>query len=233
MTTVHKPTHILLLEDEGLVRAGLKALLNETLADIVVYEAASYAQALAILQEVSVDFAFLDFKLATSEGKTGLDVLHFMQTQGLATPAFILSAGNVSNSYMDKDFVLQCLLAGAAGYIPKAMEDVGVLRAAIENAAHGRFFLSEAFVDPSKTACDLSNSLADLGVKGRALEVLYFICQGDSNKAIAERLQLVEGTVRDYVSHLLKCFAVKNRTQLLLKVARMQLIIPRPEDVNG
>ncbi|NOT85916.1 MAG: response regulator transcription factor [Methylococcaceae bacterium] len=60
------------------------------------------------------------------------------------------------------------------------------------------------------------------------MEVLYVLCQGDSNKTIAKRLQLAEGTVRDYVSQLLKQFKVKNRVQLLIEIARMGVAIPKP-----
>ncbi|MEQ1531265.1 MAG: LuxR C-terminal-related transcriptional regulator, partial [Methylococcales bacterium] len=67
------------------------------------------------------------------------------------------------------------------------------------------------------------------GVKGRAVAVLYYLCQGYSNQEIATKLSLSENTVRkDYVSNLLKLFKVKSRTQLLVEIARLGIVIPKP-----
>ncbi|NOT85917.1 MAG: response regulator transcription factor [Methylococcaceae bacterium] len=132
---------ILLLEDHGVVRAGFKALLREFVPDAQVYEAASYDQAIAILASDAIDFAFLDFKLAEAADKSGLDVLHYIREQELATRAVMLSGGEFASGYLAKELVLQCINAGAFGYIPKAMEGDGVLREAFETVLQGRVFL--------------------------------------------------------------------------------------------
>jgi PleD family two-component response regulator len=59
-----KPIKILLLENQGIVRAGFKAILRESFPAAEVHEAADYAQAIAILVDTSIDFAFLDIHLA-------------------------------------------------------------------------------------------------------------------------------------------------------------------------
>jgi len=217
-----KSIQVLLLENEGVVRAGFKALLKETLPTVQVYDAANYGQAVAILSNTVIDFAFLDYHLLGEQEKTGLDVLDYIRLNALATRAVMLSA------CADQDLVLRCLNAGAWGYIPKSMEGEGVLRDALEAVFQSRLFLPDSVLGNRESGRHHSASEA-LGVKGRALEVLYYLCQGYSNSMIADQLCLAEGTVRkDYVSQLLKQFKVKSRTQLLLEVSRLGIVIPKP-----
>ena len=68
-----------------------------------------------------------------------------------------------------------------------------------------------------------------IGVTGRALEVLYYLCQGLPNTAIANRMRIEEATVRkDYVPKLFKLFRVTRRTELLVEISRRGLSIPAP-----
>jgi two-component system nitrate/nitrite response regulator NarL len=225
---IYDPLKILLLEDHGLVRAGFKALLKTFAPHAQVYEAACYEQAVVTLAREPIDFAFLDFKLVGGTDKSGLDVLHFIREQALATRVIIVSGGEAANGYLAKELVLQCISAGAFGYIPKAMEGDGVLREAFETVLQGRVFLPAFVFDYCPDAGASPQSIETLGLNGRSLEVLYYLCQGDVNKTIAKRMQLAEGTVKDYVSLLLKQFKVKNRTQLLVEIARLGVVVPKP-----
>ncbi len=116
------------------MRAGFRALLKETVPAAQIHEAAGYGQAVAILANANIDFAFLDVKLKDGE-KTGLDVLHYKRLHNLDTRVIMLSA------HVEKDLVQQCLDAGALGYIPKYMEGDGVLREALETVFQDRLFL--------------------------------------------------------------------------------------------
>ncbi|MCX7087127.1 MAG: response regulator transcription factor [Methylococcales bacterium] len=225
---LNNPLKILLLDDHGLVRAGFKALLKESVPYAKVYEAASYVQALAVLDREDIDFAFLDFKLASATNKSGLDVLHYIRQQALATRAIMLSGGESASGHLAKELVVQCITAGAFGYIPKAMEGDSVLREAFEAVLQGRVFLPLMVFEQRVETAVLPRHLEVLALRGKALDVLYYLCQGDVNKTIAMRMQLAEGTIRDYVSLLLKQFKVKNRTQLLIEIAHLGLVVPKP-----
>jgi two-component system nitrate/nitrite response regulator NarL len=218
-----KPLKILLLENHGIVRAGFKAILKETVPTASVYEAADYDQAVAVLSDVAIDFAFLDLNLAGDDAKTGLDVLVYMRTQALATRAVMLSI------YDDEATVMRCLAAGALGYISKAMDGDGILREALDTVLHGRVFLPAYMMGVSAGATVISKTPESVGIKGKALDVLYYLCQGYSNQEIADRLCLAENTVRkDYVSSLLRSFKVKSRIQLLIEISRQGIIIGKP-----
>jgi two-component system, NarL family, nitrate/nitrite response regulator NarL len=217
------PIKILLLENQGMVRAGFKAILRESFPTAEVHEAADYAQAIAILVDTTIDFAFLDIHLADGHVQTGLDVLHYIHAQALATRAVMLSV------YDDEATVMNCLQAGAFGYISKAMNGDSLLQDALETVLRGQVFLPPSVVGASGVTRLPSKTPESLGIKGRAVDVLYYLCQGYSNQEIANKLCLAENTVRkDYVSSLLKLFEVKSRTQLLVEIARQGIVIPKP-----
>lgn len=219
-----RPLHILLLENQGMVRAGFKAILKETVPTAKVHEAAEYGQAIDILSSAAIDFAFLDFNLSGHYAETGLDVLHYIRAQALATRAVMLSI------YDDEATVMQCLQAGAFGYISKAIDGDNLLAEALATVLQGRVFLPTSVIGASGKEGVLSKTPESVGIKGRAVEVLYYLCQGCSNQEIANRLCLAESTVRkDYVSNLLKLFKVKSRTQLLIEIARQGIVIPKPQ----
>ncbi len=68
-----------------------------------------------------------------------------------------------------------------------------------------------------------------LGIGGRSLEVLYYLCQGLPNKSIARNMGIEEGTVRkDYLPRLFRLFKVARRTELLIEVSRRGIVIPQP-----
>ncbi len=222
--------HILLLENEGLTRAGYRALLYDMLPQAVVLEAATYAQAVACLSQNTIQFALLDYKL--SEEKTGLDVLHFISEQGLITRAIVLS-GFSADGGLAHELVWQCLEAGAFGYIPKATENVRVLREALATVFAGKLFLPDFVTEKAtNTACYTPPSLESFGIRGRLLEVFVYLCHAYPHKVIAKQLrgkngaELSEGTVRNYAAEIFERFAVNNKSELLLKVTQLGIQVP-------
>ena len=222
--TETKSISVLLLEDQGLVRAGMRELIHLAAPNAVVHETATYEEALANLRGNKVDFAFLDFDLKA--GRTGLDLLNDMREQEINTRAIMLSGCS------EKDLVLQCIQAGANGFIPKDIEDNDIFRKALDIVLQGGIFLPANVMghkDSIPAAPDTGVALTPeaLGVSGKALEVLGYLCQGLPNKSIARKMNIEEGTIRkDYVPKLFRIFKVARRTELLVEVARMGLKLP-------
>ena|ERR1017187_66863 len=216
---------ILLLEDQALVRAGMKALIQISEPLATIREASSYEGAVEAIKSTNFDIAFLDIDL--KEQHTGLDFLRYMRSRDLDTRAIMLS-GRV-----ERETVMTCIEAGASGYILKDMESDGLFRKALDTVFQGNIFLPASVIGrggfsppglaPSKVSAD------SIGVTGRALEVLYYLCQGLPNKAIANRMGIEETTVRkDYVPKLFRLFRVTRRTELLVEISRRGISIPTP-----
>jgi two-component system nitrate/nitrite response regulator NarL len=217
---------ILLLEDQGLVRAGMKALIQISEPHAAIREASSYEEAVEAVRNGTFDIAFLDIDL---KGQlSGLDFLRHIRSLDVDTRAIMLSGR------LEKEIVMTCIEAGASGYILKDMESDGLFRRALDTVFQGNIFLPSIVIgrggfSPAPAVAPASLSVESIGVTGRALEVLYYLCQGLPNKAIANRMGIEEATVRkDYVPKLFRLFRVARRTELLVEISRRGLSIPTP-----
>lgn len=225
MTEAHRLS-VLLLEDQGLVRAGMRALIQvcEPLAQID--EASSYDEAVDRFASKAFDIAFLDIDLR--DQKNGIDVLRHIRASDIATRAIMLS-GNGS-----KDVVMDCIKDGASGFILKDMNDDGVFRRALDVVFQGSIFLPANVIgkggfSPATAYARPQTSAESLGITGRALEVLYYLCQGLPNKTIGRNMGIEEGTIRrDYVPKLFQILKVSRRTELVVEVARRGIAVPVP-----
>jgi two-component system nitrate/nitrite response regulator NarL len=225
LDTAERARVILLLEDQALVRAGMRALIQACEPGATIQEAGSYAEALARLEAGPIDIAFLDIDLR--ESQTGFEVLRHIRAAGLLTRVIMLSA------HAEESLVLNCIRTGACGYIQKDMEGDGLFRRALDTVFHGGVFLPSDIFRRDGAAPGPhpgSTSLEALGVKGRLSEALYYICQGYSNAVIAYEMGVAEGTVaNEYNSRLFKLFRVSNRARLIVEVAKRGLIVPPPK----
>jgi two-component system nitrate/nitrite response regulator NarL len=217
---------VLLLDDHALVRAGMKALIEMTEPRARVEEAASCEEALALLASEPADVAFLD--IALKGPRSGLDVLRYIRETGLSTRAVILSADAANATVVD------CLRLGASGYIVKDMDGDGLFRQALDAVLRGEIFLpsepGRAVQALRKSAAETAdNSLEALGIRGRAVEALYYLCQGYSNQLIAHKMGVSERTIaNDYNTRLFRQFRVTNRAALIVEVSRRGLAPPAP-----
>ncbi len=217
---------VLVLEDQSLVRAGMRALIELSEPRAAVCEAGSYEEALAQLKKSHIRVAFLDIDL--KQERSGIDVLKYIRQTGIPTRAIMLSAKD------DEAIVLDCIRFGASGYIVKDMDSDGLFRLALETVFQGGIFLPPGVLGrgglaPRTHPTDSSSALAEIGVRGRPQEALYYICQGYSNAVIAHKMGVAESTVaNEYNSKLFKQFHVATRASLIVEVARRGIIPPPP-----
>lgn len=216
------PMNILLLEDHGVVRHAMRTELQMTEPLARVHEASSYAQAMDLLASHAFDVAFLDHDLG--EERTGFDVLEHIHENCIETKAIILSGRD------DRATIMDCLAAGASGFIPKAAEGEGIFRRAIDTVFQGGVYLpSSALGKGGYTPVTAPVTAESAGVTGRQLEVLYYLCRGLQYKVIAWKMDISEHTVRkDYVTALLRRFNVPNRVELMLEISRRRIVVPQP-----
>jgi two-component system nitrate/nitrite response regulator NarL len=221
-----KPLDILLLEDQALVRAGLRELIQITEPRARIAEASSFEAAAARVEAERFDIAFLDIDL--KGGRSGLDFLRWLRGREVDTRAIMLSGRS------EKELVMECLQEGASGYILKDMDEEGLFRRALDTVFQGSIFLPANVIGrggftPAQAAAPAPVTAESLGIGGRSLEVLYYVCQGLPNKSIARNMGIEEGTVRkDYLPRLFRLFKVARRTELLIEVSRRGIVIPRP-----
>lgn len=218
--------NILLLEDQSLVRAGMRALIQISEPRARIHEAASYEEAVNLLAAHRFDLAFLDHDLKGAE--TGLDFLVHLRGTDAETRVIMLSGRS------EKDVVMTSLEKGASGYILKDMESDGLFRRALDTVFAGSVFLpanifGRGGYSPGEVAAKPSATPESLGIRGRPLEALYWVCQGLPDKLIARNMGIEDGTVRkDYMQKLFRAFGVVRRTEVIVEVSRRGMIIPPP-----
>ncbi|RZF91924.1 response regulator transcription factor [Pseudoalteromonas sp. N1230-9] len=209
--------NVLLVDDQTLLREGLKSLLALKDNIHVVAEADNGRSALTVLNQCAVDVVLLDIRMPILDG---IGVLKTMQKQGLTQPVLVLT------TFDDSEQVLECIRYGAKGY---ALKDINLERlvSAIETLASGGSALSPAITqrilnNPIKSHSE-PTLLPDKLSKSE-LRVLNLIAAGYSNSEIAQALYKSEGTIRNQVSFILRKLDVRDRTRAALKAIDLGLI---------
>lgn len=202
-----KIVRILIADDHAVVRAGLRALLEQQENFRVVAEADTGEGAIAKAKEVRPDVAVLDIRMP---GLSGIE----------ACRQIVDSVGDCQvimlTSYAEDELLFAAIQAGAAGYVLKRIGDNELVRA-IERVSRG-----EAMLDPAMTKtvfAEMRNinkaqhAAAFSNLTPQELAVLALVSEGLTNRQIAVKLYLGEGTVRNYVSNVLAKIGAANRAE--------------------
>ncbi|GAA2739554.1 response regulator transcription factor [Kitasatospora cinereorecta] len=206
---------VFLLDDHEVVRRGVHDLLS-TEGDVeVVGEAGTAAEALARIPAVRPDVAVLDVRLPDGNG---VEVCREVRSIDPSIRCLMLT------SFSDDEALFDAIMAGASGYVLKAIRGTDLL-AAVRDVAAGKSLL-----DPVATSRVLERlreggekedeRLAQLTKQER--RILDLIGEGMTNRQIGNELHLAEKTVKNYVSSLLAKMGMERRTQAAAYVARRQ-----------
>jgi len=210
---------VLLVDDQTLLREGLKSLLALKDNIQVVAEAANGEEALQLLanQGDTIDVVLLDIRMPVLDG---IGVLKAMREQDLTQPVLVLT------TFDDTEQALECIRYGAKGY---ALKDINLerLTGAIETLAKGGTALSPGITDRILTAAPKQNNDQSPVIEtltDSELKVLSLIAAGYSNGEIADALCRSEGTIRNQVSFVLRKLDVRDRTRAVLKAIDLGLL---------
>ncbi|MGS1077241.1 response regulator [Pseudoxanthomonas beigongshangi] len=206
---------IALADDQALVRAGLRALLDGPDGIQVAFEADGGAELLARIATSPVDVILSDIRMP---GVDGIDALQQLRARGDRTPVLLLT------TFDDGDLLLRAAEAGAQGFLLKdaAPED---LRTAIRRVAEGDTLLQPVSTEPVRARYRFHDeSPPSERFSEREVAILRLLAGGYSNKEIARTLFLAEGTVKNYVSNILDKLDTRDRTRAVLKAITLRII---------
>ncbi|GEL20192.1 DNA-binding response regulator [Pseudonocardia asaccharolytica DSM 44247 = NBRC 16224] len=200
---------VVLADDEPLLRAGLRTVLEAGGTVRVVGEVSNGDGLLAAVDRHRPDVVLVDIQMP---GTDGLTALRLLCTRADAPPAAVLTTFDLD------DYVAEALRIGVQGFLLKDAEPESLVRAVRDLAAGG------AVLDPRITARLLPRLAAGAASPGRRPpgltlrenQVLGRLAAGKSNAVIASELDLAEATVKKYVSTLLVKLGAENRVQAAL-----------------
>jgi DNA-binding NarL/FixJ family response regulator len=203
------PIRIILVDDHAIVREGVRAILDAHDDMQVIAEFANGADALASAARLSPDLALVDLKMP---GISAVETIRGLQVQVPGIRVLVFT------SFGEDSLIRATLDAGAIGYLLKDALQHDLVRA-IRSVAAGEAFLAPAAQRQLMELLRKPRTERE-ALTTRETEVLRLIAEGQSNKQIARRLNLTEGTVKGYVSQILAKLHLEDRTQAALYAVR-------------
>jgi DNA-binding NarL/FixJ family response regulator len=203
---------VVLVDDQTLVRSGIRGLLALTEDIQVIGEAADGDEAVRVILTMNPDVVLLDVRMP---GRSGIEVLKTLKGKERLPPTILLT------TFDDDEALLEGMRAGARGFL---LKDISLERLAdaIRNIAAGmtaiRPAITERVLQGIKEAAAPFPSL-DLPERltNRELEILRLMAGGFNNREIADAIGTSEGTVKNHVSSILSKLGVRDRVRAVLR----------------
>jgi DNA-binding NarL/FixJ family response regulator len=210
---------VVLVDDQTLVRRGIRSLL-ELAGDVaIVAEAGDGEEGLAAIRRERPDVVLLDVRMPK---KSGLELLRELQSDQSPPPTILLT------TFDDDEVLLEGVKAGARGYL---LKDVSLeqLTEAIRTVAQGGTLIRPAITE--RVLRGLEHVRRDFDALSppdpltrREVEILRLMAGGYSNREIADALGTAEGTVKNHASSILSKLGVRDRTRAVLKALELGYI---------
>lgn len=187
-----KTIRVLLADDHALVRAGIKALLDNTQDIEVVAESGNGIQALELLKTTALDLVLLDISMP---GLSGMEVLERINEEYQEVKVIILTIHD------DPAYAVGAIRAGADGYLPKKAAGDELVRA-IRAVMQGETYLSPEI--SKESLAEYKSTVRSEELTPRQLDVLRMIAEGYSTKEIARGLNISAKTVETHRALLMQ-----------------------------
>lgn len=200
---------ILLVEDQAIVRQGLKVILEQDNNLQVTHEAENGEEAIDIVEKHLIDLVLMDIRMPVMNG---IDATRIMKRKWPHVKILILTTFN------DEQYAMETLRDGANGFLLKTAESDRLIEA-VYSCMKGAMPLHDEVVakvmphllEQKKTKQELPVTLTE-----RELKVIQLVGEGLTNKEIAAGLFLSVGTVKNQITQILQKTNLRDRTQLAL-----------------
>lgn len=203
---------VMLVDDEQLIRSGLKIIL-ETYPDIeVIHQAGNGREAFECCKKEVPDVVLMDIRMPVSTGIEGTKLIKE------AYPEVKIV---MVTTFQDTEYIVEAMQYGASGYLLKDSSYEAIydgIKVALSGKVVMDATVSEKLVmQPKVPASSMEKTdISSFGLTEREIELIRLVSQGLNNKEISEALFLSEGTVKNNISTILSKLALRDRTQLVI-----------------
>lgn len=214
LITSDQRIRILVVDDQRLVREGIASILGFDDSFNVVGIAADGQEAIDLAEEIQPDVILMDIRMPNMTG---------IEAAGKISQAHPNCQIIMLTTFDDDEYVVQSLLAGACGYLMKDTPAKELVKA-IQLANQGIFQLgpevSGNLVGMLKQQQRVEYPVENIPLTQREIEILILLTNGATNREIAEKIVITEGTVKNHVSNILKSLNLRDRTQAAVYAVR-------------
>ena len=203
---------VMLVDDEQLIRSGLKIML-ETYPDIeVIHQAGNGREAFECCKKEVPDVVLMDIRMPVSTGIEGTKLIKE------AYPEVKIV---MVTTFQDTEYIVEAMQYGASGYLLKDSSYEAIydgIKVALSGKVVMDATVSEKLVmQPKVPASSIEKKdISSFGLTDREIELIRLVSQGLNNKEISEALFLSEGTVKNNISTILSKLSLRDRTQLVI-----------------
>lgn len=206
---------ILLVDDDELITMSLEMIISSEPEFEIVGKGKSGREAVRLYNELTPDLLLMDIRMNDMNGLEAAEEI--LRAHKDAVILFL-------TTFSDDEYIVKALKLGVKGYLLK--QDYKSLPAALNAAINGQSVFGGAIIgklpslmnkDTDKpSASDATLNYESYGITEKEYEVTQLVAEGFSNKEIAQKLFLSEGTVRNYLSTILEKLGLRDRTQLAI-----------------
>ncbi len=225
---MHETVRVLIADDHSVVRLGLRTLLEHHQFQVVA-EASTGEEAVSKAREYKPDVAILDIRMP---GISGIEACRQIVSSVAHCRVIMLT------TYAEDELLFAAIRAGASGYVLKRIGDNDLVQA-VDRVSRGENILDPALTvtvfTEMRKADKAQQAAAFSDLTPQELLVLSLVAHGLTNRQIAVKLYLGEGTVRNYVSSVLAKIDVANRAEATAYAVKHNIddIVPPPSKSPG
>lgn len=207
---------VMIVEDQTIVRQGLKVILEQDENISVTQEAANGVEAIQVLEKHLIDFIMMDVRMPVMNG---IEATRKIKQKWPDVKILILTTFN------DDAYAMEALKEGANGFLLKTSEPDKLIEAVYSGMKGGLTIHDEVAAKVMPRLLKQSSTPAmDVTLSSRELEVTRLIGKGRTNKEISEQLHLSIGTVKNHLTQILQKTGLRDRTQLAIFAVKHDII---------
>lgn len=208
---------VLLVDDQAIVRQGLKVMLEQDEKIKVTHEAANGSEAIKVMEKHIIDVVLMDIRMPVLNG---IEATRMIKQRWPQVKILILTTFN------DEEYAMETLRDGADGFLLKTADSEQLIQAVYSCMNDGMTIHDQvaAKVMPRLLSKGKREEIVDLQLSEREVVIIKLIGAGKTNQEIANELFLSVGTVKNYLTQILAKTEFRDRTQLAIYAVRSGLI---------